>query len=344
MWNTKKFIDSKKGQVLVIVLIIMVVLAITILTITNNTIRDIEQSDANIKYENLYAEAEKITIDLGQGLDYTDDELEVQEIKSRLDSLLGISSTCEEEKENEKHLITCSGTSTDTEDNTFSITARVTDSNQIETVRLLKDDTIIYKIDPTQPFNSSNIFTITMSGESMDNPEIEAGIEVAFDFKFVDKTGQIQYTTVKGIFDRTGNLFQNQENHYFDFMPIGTSPHNVFSFSYNTLIENILAENEEIASQLNPNPQIEPVAFRFRLIYPTETKESIPSIFISVQTSNPQSVIQSRTIDSTVVELRDIDEKPFGPQPFVTSSIPTHRTPSILDYVLRSQTDIEHAY
>jgi hypothetical protein len=335
--------SKQKGQILVIVLIVMMILGITIVAITNNVSRDVKQSASTQYYERLYTKSEDLVFQITQTEEMLNPESVeaefIQEVFSKeVENLID----CSQEFSffNTKSIISCSGVDTNTDSANETTTLRITESPFLEEVLLSKDDFVILKIDPALINPSSqfhdNVFNVVLTGEGIDNPNIDMAIEVVLDFAYTDLTNTQQYSTVRGIFDRTGNMFPDLINDYFVFNSSETGPvKNSFTFAYRTLTNNI--QNGLFRDLMNSN-NISPIGLRFKLLYKAPDKENVPNAYISVSHDYPQPIVQTRMIEGTRSQTNTQGEF-FGPQPRVRTSIPMMKIPAIMDYAIRTQSD-----
>lgn len=338
----------QNGQILVVILIVMMILGITIVAITNNVVRDVQQSSTSQTYEKLYTNSEEMVLQLTQTSDITSPaQIDIAKIESIFSDFIDSKQECNTSTDTDGRIeMKCSGISQSQSSANISKSLKVVDSPFIESMKLTKDDFVTFKIDPyaVPSFDKNNTFNISLEGDNIDSSDIKASIEVILDFMYTDNLGLQQYSSVRGIFDRTGDMFPNQVNDYFEFQTVGNSSvKNSFSFSYKDLQDNILDPSshfQKILGSTDPNSII-PVGIRFKLLYETIDKSNTPNIFITIKNTSPQQLIQSRIIEATQIQQNENSEF-FGAQPKVSTTIAMFKVPAILDYGLRSENDIQN--
>ncbi|MBD3363091.1 hypothetical protein GF362_05205 [Candidatus Dojkabacteria bacterium] len=326
----KKINHNLKGQILVIILIVMLVLGITVITVTNNVIRDISQSKQNTQYESLYSTAEKHVLNIAQSL--PSDNVTPTNVQTTLEDSGFDDVSCDtaDDDSPDSPSVICSVTDPTNPVDDAELQIKVKDSPHIIRAVLAKDEIIAFKLNGDLEGHGQTL-DVTMEGEG------DIAIEVILDFKY---NGASEYNAVRGVYDRNLSVFTNLQDNVFD-MPI-TGTGDGFYIDYDSLKSNIASSY--LANFTTGDPgDIELLQFRFRPIIKTGDPNSMPTIYLSVINSDTnfnQAIMQSRVFDATSYVMKD--GKIFGSQAFATASLPLHKYPSILDYVLRSHSDLTH--
>lgn len=338
----------KSGQILVIILIVMLVLGIIVVSVTNNIIRDISQSRQNTQYESLYSVSEKHVLNLAQSLPIGE-VLGTEELTDEVKAILtdtsininNLETECVEDITliNRTAIICEVFDDTNPELTDSELRIRVIDSPFLENVPVAKDETVVFKIEPSifsTGGGNSSLVTVSLGGEGINDANYNIALEVMYDFKYIDRDGDEQYSTVRVVFDKEPLLFSNLQDEFFLIKKINP---NSFTFDYNADFENRIKASY-LGSLVPSSSAITPVQFRFKPIIHTANPEDIPTILLNVETAPVQNIIQSRIFEATSFTVKDGEI--FGAQAFVEASVPAYKIPSIFDYVLRSNGDIQH--
>lgn len=341
----KKDNNLKSGQILIMVLLVLMILGITVVTVTNNLVKDTQESYQNIDYETLYSESETQIVNIAENLSI--EKKAGDEIEALVYTLLGETGFTQDNgyivscaKYTDDPLTTQAAQCSISPDNTNAeidmsdeprIDVRVLDYLYINSVAVGKDESITFKIDPSIA-TQSNMFVVLLEDDAQGNPLSgrQAALEVILDFRYQGLDGQTRYSSVRGVYDETGGTVFSSgiNNNIFSFNQEIVGPHS-FRFSLNRVLLEI--ENQYTQGIVSSG-SIQPVGLRFKPIIPGGEQ----SIFLTVTTDNyQQGIAQSRGITSTAYNINDNNEA-FGPQPILEGNIPLHKSPSVFDYILRS--------
>jgi hypothetical protein len=337
----------KKAQILVIVLIVMMVLAITVVSVTNNLLRDIQQSKYNTEYESLYAAAEKHVLNLAQsiplGSDAFIDTARVQAILQDAGFIIEDGDCRTPDDPLEGWIICKVKDPSNPELENANIIVKIEESTNIENVELSKDEIIVFKMSSVDNEYVGNTFTISLTGEGISDPSLAYAVEMAFDFRYTID-GVTQYLTIREVFQPSTKLFESYDATLLYPEQIINQSNGTFEYDSlkNKAVESMIRENYIENTDPSASITIDPLALRFKLLINTPADQdsyNAPSVFISVLASGDHTIIQTRKFQATAYNTLE-DDILFGPQALVEANVPMYKIPAILDYILRSTQDI----
>lgn len=360
--------ETKKGQILIIVLVTMMVLGIILISTTSILIKDTQISQSTNKYEELNAYAEKMAFQLG--IKYANpqkdnikistyaSEAEMSEMSSEISDLFRIlgletNNTCGKDTT----LDTCykcdisfdesvsqqySDEDIDTQlsnPKDMKAIARICDSFNIENAELFKDEILVFSLaGVAKDIVENKTFQISWeNNEKLRN----IGIEVSIDFTY--KARDIEnYGTIKSVYKpNNSNLFplnlNSNNNSYITFSGTGES----FNFKLNDL-ETSLKDNNGYFKHFHDN-NIQIINYKQIRVRPI-LKSDIPiamKISMKILENPPIRIVQGRSIEVTTYEQSnniqtETDGGFRGPQASVISTVPAAKFSGLFDYVLKN--------
>lgn len=366
-----QFRETKKAQVLVIVLVTMMVLSIILVSTTVNLIKDSEITQSNNKYEALNTFAEKMAYQLG--IQYANPQknnlnisifatpLESEEMSEQISDLLKdlgweTNNTCQIEDTCYKCNVSFDDSISDqfidegvnsqtTNPIDIKAIARICDSYEIRNAELFKDEILVYGLGGIDT-NIIDGKTFQVSWEPNEKLR-NLALELSVDFIYTSR-GISNYGTVKSVFKSpTSNIFSGSLNsnnsNYIEFL---NTSENSFNFSLSNF-EAWLNSKEGYFKHFHNN-DLDITSYKQLRFRPILNSDIPVAMDISIRTSDmPQlSRVQGRSIEVTIYEQpSDVETEAEGgfrgPQASVISTVPATKFSGLFDYVLKNETTIQ---